>query len=203
VGQVEEPEDLIALPVAAAAARRYAEAVLGFEPAQAAKLTADSLKSCLADKPSVWDATVKAFGEAFPDEHIEKAGFAREVVRALEIVGEAPAEDQFDNAVETTRVNFSHLLGHLADLLRDARATEDDARSATGSADSYGASSTTIPTASLATRHASSFGKSERRSKTRTKVTRGVQNSPAYAGSTDSIPSRLSRFPTISASRRS
>jgi predicted ATPase len=125
---IEEPEDLIALPVAAAAARRYAEAVLGIDRAQTAKLTTDSLKSSLADKPSVWDATVNAFGLTFPDEHIEKVGFAREVIRVLETAGEAPAEDQPDNAVETTRINFSHLLGHLADLLRDARATEDDAQ---------------------------------------------------------------------------
>ncbi len=125
---VEEPEDLIALPVAAAAARRYAETVLGIQPAETARLTADSLRSCLADKPSVWDAAVKAFGLAFPDEHIEKVGFARDVVRVLEAVSESSAEDQLGNAVATTQANFSHLLGQLADLLRDARTTEDDAQ---------------------------------------------------------------------------
>jgi predicted ATPase len=125
---VEEPEDLIALPVAAAAARRYAETVLGIQPAETARLTVDSLKNCLADKPGVWDAIIKAFSQAFPDEHIEKVGFVREVVRVLETVAEAPAEDQLDKAVETTRANFSHLLGDLADLLHDARATEDDAQ---------------------------------------------------------------------------
>ena len=125
---VEEPEDLITLPVAAAAARRYAETVLGIQPAETAKLTADSLRSCLADKPSVWDATVKAFGLAFPDEHIEKVGFARDVVRVLETVSESSTEDQLGNAVATTQANFSLLLGQLADLLRDARTTEDDAQ---------------------------------------------------------------------------
>jgi predicted ATPase len=125
---VEEPEDLIALPVAAAAARRYAETVLGIQPAETVKLTADSLRSCLADKPSVWDATVKAFGLAFPDEHIEKVGFARDVVRVLEAVSESSAEDELDSAVATTQANFSYLLGQLADLLRDARTTEDDAQ---------------------------------------------------------------------------
>jgi hypothetical protein len=125
---VEEPEDLIALPLAAAAARRYAEAVLGIQPAETAKLTADSLRSCLAGKPSVWDATVKAFSLAFPDEHIEKVGFARDVVRVLETVNGRSAEDHLDSAVATSRANFSYLLGQLADLLRDARTTEDDAQ---------------------------------------------------------------------------
>lgn len=124
----EEPEDLIALPVAAAASRRYAEAVLGIQPAQAAKLTADNLRNCLANSPGVWDATTKAFSQAFPDEHIEKVGFAREVIRVLVTAAEPPAEDQLDKAIMATQVNFSHLLGCLADLLRDARATEDDAQ---------------------------------------------------------------------------
>jgi predicted ATPase len=126
--KVNEPEDLIALPVAAAAARRYADAVLGIPPAQTARLTADSIKNCLADKPSVWDATISAFSQAFTNEHIEKVGFAREVVRILETAAEAPAEDQLEKAAEITRANFSHLLCRLADLLRDARATEDDAQ---------------------------------------------------------------------------
>jgi energy-coupling factor transporter ATP-binding protein EcfA2 len=123
---VEEPEDLIALPVAAAAARRYAEVVLGMQPGEAAELTTDSLRNCLADKPSVWDATIKAFGLAFPDEHIEKVGFARDVVLVLETASDSSAEDELDDAVKTTRTNFSHLLGQLADLLHDARTTEDD-----------------------------------------------------------------------------
>jgi predicted ATPase len=125
---VEEPEDLIALPVAAAAARRYAEAVLGIQSDQTANLTADSLTKFLPDKASVWDATVKAYSLVLPDEHIEKVGFAREVIRVLETADEALVEDPLYGAVETTRANFSHLLGHLADLLRDARATEDDAQ---------------------------------------------------------------------------
>jgi predicted ATPase len=125
---VEEPEDLIALPVAAAAARHYAEVVLGMQDAQTARLTTDSIRNCLADQSSVWDATTKAFSQVFPDEHIEKVGFAREVVRILEIASKATADDQLANAVETTQDNFAHLLGHLADLLRDARAAEDDAQ---------------------------------------------------------------------------
>jgi hypothetical protein len=126
--KIEGPEDLIAIPVAAAAVQRYAEAVLGIQPTETARLTVDSLRSCLAEELGIWDAIVKAFRLAFPDEHIEKVGFARDVVRVLETVNENSLEDDLGNAVATTRANFSHLLGQLADLLRDARITEDDAQ---------------------------------------------------------------------------
>jgi energy-coupling factor transporter ATP-binding protein EcfA2 len=125
---VEEPEDLIALPVAAAAAGHYAEEVLGVHGADDVRLTADSIRNCLTDESGVWGAITRAFSQAFTDEHIEKVGFAREVVRILEKAGDDPGDDQLAKAVEATRDNFAHLLGHLADLLRDARATEDDAQ---------------------------------------------------------------------------
>ncbi|WP_055615174.1 AAA family ATPase [Streptomyces phaeochromogenes] len=125
---VEEPEDLIALPVAAAAARRYAEHVIGLECETTAELTPDTIKTALSEKAHVWDATVKAFTLVFPGEHIEKVGFAREVVSVLHATTTDDGDSVLVEAAEATRSNFGQLLGHLADLLHDARTVEDDAQ---------------------------------------------------------------------------
>jgi predicted ATPase len=123
---LEEPEDLVALPVAVTAARHYAETVLGIHPDQTSQLTPALVKDFLTGEPSVWKAISGAFGQTFPDEHIEKVGFAREIVRVLETAPDTSGDDEFDDAIVATRANFLRLLGHLADLLRDARAAEDD-----------------------------------------------------------------------------
>ncbi len=125
---VEEPEDLIALPVAAAAARHYAEHAIGFDCDTTAKLTADTIQKGLTGAPHVWDATVAAFTLAFPGEHIEKVGFAREVVSVLHATTTDDGDSMLWEAAEATRDNFRQLLGHLADLLHDARTAEDDAQ---------------------------------------------------------------------------
>ncbi|MFE6283033.1 AAA family ATPase [Streptomyces sp. NPDC057877] len=125
---VEEPEDLIALPVAAAAARHYAEHVIGLDCNATAKLTPDTIQQSLTGAPHVWDATVKAFALAFPGEHVEKVGFAREVVSVLHATTTDDEDSVLREAAEATRDNFRQLLGHLADLLHDARTAEDDAQ---------------------------------------------------------------------------
>lgn len=125
---VEEPEDLIALPVAAAAARRYAEHVIGFDRDDTAGLTPDIIRKGLSGAQNVWDATVEAFTLAFPGEHIEKVGFAREVVSVLHATTSGDGDSVLSEAADATRANFSHLLGRLADLLHDARTGEDDAQ---------------------------------------------------------------------------
>ncbi|MEU6341887.1 AAA family ATPase [Streptomyces sp. NPDC046977] len=125
---VEEPEDLIAPAVAAAAARRYAEHVIGLEYENTAKLTPGTIKTAMDEKPHLWDATVKAFSLVFPGEHIEKVGFAREVVSVLDATTTDEGESVLVEAAEATRENFRQLLGHLADLLHDARTVEDDAQ---------------------------------------------------------------------------
>jgi hypothetical protein len=124
---VEEPEDLIALPVAAAAARKFAESVLGVAADLSGSLTDGVLREHLPPTRSVWDAVEGAFTAVFPDEHIQKVGFAREVVGVLQRTDDSTDEPLRKGADETRR-NFAQLLGHLADLLRDARAEEDDAQ---------------------------------------------------------------------------
>ncbi|MGW7106556.1 ATP-dependent nuclease [Streptomyces xanthophaeus] len=125
---VEEPEDLIALAVAAAAARHYAEHVIGLEGETTATLTPDTIKMAMDENPHVWDATVKAFSQVFPGEHIEKVGFAREVVSVLHATTTDAGDSVLVEAAEATRENFRQLLGHLADLLHYARTVEDDAQ---------------------------------------------------------------------------
>jgi hypothetical protein len=125
---IEEPEDLIRVPVAAAAARRFAEMVLGFDSATSARLTADAISDTLNTTAHIWDATVAAYEAAFPDEHVEKVGFAREVVHVLRHVDEDGMDPELGRAREATLSNFALMLGRLADLLHDARAKEDDAQ---------------------------------------------------------------------------
>lgn len=125
--RVEEPEDLIALPVAAAAARQYAETVLGFPATTTAQLDDRVLRERIREH-GVWDSVTAAFSTIFEDGHIEKVGFAREVLSVLEEPGDGAIDETLAAAAAATRANFSHLLGHLADLLRDARTAEDDAQ---------------------------------------------------------------------------
>lgn len=121
---VEEPEDLIAPSIAAAAARRYAHVVLGIAPDQV-PLTSSDVSARLADAPHVWDATKAAFEAALPDEHIEKVGFAREVIEILRSADGSDTPELVADA-NVARRNFELLLSELADRLRDARSREDD-----------------------------------------------------------------------------
>lgn len=126
---IEEPEDLVAPAVAAAAARHYAETVLGIDSSDTESFTAELIETHLTtDQPHVWDALTAAFKAGFPDEHIEKVGFARETVRVLETNDHDSNGDALGKAAATTRGNFELLLGRLSDLLRDARNREDDAQ---------------------------------------------------------------------------
>ncbi len=88
-------------------------------------MTAEAIQAKFAENPNVWDAVVATFEGAFPDEHIEKVGFAREVVGVLQAPSEA-GEVGLARAMGATRQRFRALLGHVAGLLRDARTTEDD-----------------------------------------------------------------------------
>ncbi|GIG39366.1 AAA family ATPase [Cellulomonas phragmiteti] len=122
---VQEPEDLITSAVAAEAANRYAKVVLGIDTVNGVRLTPEVIQAELPIRHSMWEAVVAVFGEVHAGEHIEKVGFAREVVGVLHDGGPVGS---LHEAIEVTRDRFRALLGHLADLLRDARATEDDAQ---------------------------------------------------------------------------
>lgn len=122
---VREPEDLVPVTVAVAAARRYARAFLGLDEDTAKGLTEDAVTSKLSDVDgSLWDALDGAF-EAIFDTQIGKAGFAKELLGYLADSGGATSRPAGVPALDK---NFALLIGHLADTLALARERESSSR---------------------------------------------------------------------------
>lgn len=122
--KVREPEDLVPVAVAVAAARRYARTFLGCDEATSKKLTEKALTKCLASNDgSLWDALAEAFESIF-ETQIGKAGFSKELVAYINDSdgGQRPP------GVPTLDDNFRCLIQRLVELLSRAREREDEAR---------------------------------------------------------------------------
>jgi predicted ATPase len=121
---VEEPEDLIPIAVAHHAAlnylSRFAELadVAGTAFSETAILSARN-----ANGGHLWDALDATYKAAFPDEHLEKVGFAREVVNLIN-------EDPQTAGADELRKHFGALLAHLGERLDKAAAQEAQSRGA-------------------------------------------------------------------------
>jgi hypothetical protein len=126
--KVVEPEDLIALSVVVDAARNYAVKFLELKREEAAALDETAVRAKLADtKGSVFDALTAAFPESYGvGAHIEKIGFAKEVVAAL--AAARAAGDKLPDGFKQTEDNFAVLLARLAGVLREAELEEQDRR---------------------------------------------------------------------------
>lgn len=123
---VREPEDLVPLSVAVAAARRYARFFLGLDESSAKNLTEDSVNALIAAKDgSLWDALEEAFESAF-ETNIGKAGFAKELLAYL-TESEAGGGSRA-NGVPALDSNFASLILKLTDTLAIARERETDSR---------------------------------------------------------------------------
>jgi hypothetical protein len=124
---VTELEDLVSLPVAVAAARNYAVKVVEIPRASAEKLVeADIAAQLKAHRGRLFDALAFAFTARLgPDVHIEKVGFAKEVVAAL--AASRSVETALPGFAEVER-NVGLLLSELARLLRRANQREGDRR---------------------------------------------------------------------------
>ena len=124
---VRELEDLVPVPVAVAAARNYAVKVAGVPPHEAAdKLSEDHVTQRIQkESDSLFDSLTGAFADRLGlDAHIEKVGFAKEIIAVLAASrGAAPRP-----AIEELQQNFSQLLSDLARLLRRANQREEDRR---------------------------------------------------------------------------
>jgi len=124
--RVREPEDLIPVSVAVAAARRYARYFLGLDETSYKSLTEDSVTNLISSKDgSLWDALAEAFRTAF-DTEIGKAGFAKELLAYL-------TDSETDGGARPPGVpaldsHFGSLLLKLTDTLALARERESDAR---------------------------------------------------------------------------
>jgi energy-coupling factor transporter ATP-binding protein EcfA2 len=123
---VTEIEDLIPSGVMVAAARQYAIHLLRLSPTEAARIDDDQVHAALPRAGGrMWKALESAFSAAFSDAHIDKVGFAKELVAYVEAVsrnGSSPAE------LEVLGKNFGELIADLAARLREAADLEAERR---------------------------------------------------------------------------
>lgn len=124
---VAEPEDLISLPVAITAARNYAVKVIEAPREHAETFTEQDIATKLDEKPgSLFDALKSAFAERLGEGyHIEKVGFAKEVVAVLVASRDSDAAPA---GFKETETNLGLLLAQLAQLMRRANRQEEDRR---------------------------------------------------------------------------
>jgi predicted ATPase len=121
---VVEIEDLIPTRIAAEAGRQYAERLLRVSGDDLAKLKADDIEQALNDGDGgLWKALKAAFSEAY-DGHIDKTGFAKEVVRIVERDHGGRKPDGLPGLEH----NFAQLIEYLAESLSAAERAEDDRR---------------------------------------------------------------------------
>jgi len=120
--EVVEIEDLLPIAIAHRASLNYLARFNDLEADANKVFTTESISAQLNQKPGrIWDALVAAYTDAFPEEHIEKAGLAREVVALVGI-------DPDVEGAELLRRRFSALLSRLSEVLDDAFADEDRER---------------------------------------------------------------------------
>ena len=123
---VHELEDLLPIPVAVTAARNYAMKVANVSHEVACTLSEDHVRQRLQqESDSLFNALTEAFVDSLgPDAHIEKVGFAKEVIAVLAASrGAAPPPE-----IEELQDNFGPLLSNLARLLRLANQREEERR---------------------------------------------------------------------------
>lgn len=119
---VIEIEDLLPLGIVQRAALNHLARFQDLSQVDVGKFTVDAIRAALAKANGrVWDATLATFTAAFPDEHLEKAGLAREVISLLAIDPLADGSDQL-------RQRFASLLGVLSARLQEAADEEDRSR---------------------------------------------------------------------------
>jgi hypothetical protein len=125
---VAEIEDLLSPTIVAAAARGYAVHLIEVSDDKAAGMTAELVAGKLADPAGgrMWSALEIAFSEVLDGAHIDKVGFAKEVVSILERV-----RDQHPRppGLPDVEHNFERLLADLAQRLSRAASAEADRRS--------------------------------------------------------------------------
>lgn len=123
----KELEDLLSLPVTVAAARNYAVNVIGFSREEAGALVEQDVTAVLKKQPGpLFDALEIAFTKRLgPGVHIEKVGFAKEVVATLVRSRELSTQPPGYREVER---NIGLLLADIARKMRRASQEEYDRR---------------------------------------------------------------------------
>jgi predicted ATPase len=124
--KVREIEDLIPLEIAVEAARRYALHLLGSSDEQVAALTVELVAQRVGARGSLWKALQAAFHDAIDGSHIEKVGFAKEVIRHVETTRLSNPDTA---SLASLEQNFSELLAALSERLAQADFAENERRS--------------------------------------------------------------------------
>lgn len=120
--QVQEIEDLLPIPIAHRAAINFLSRFSALDVEAVAQFTVDAITTAASSNGGhLWEALHDTYKQAFEGEHLEKVGFAREVV-ALS-AGDASHEGN-----QELRTRFGLLLQHLADVLNLATAVEAQSR---------------------------------------------------------------------------
>ena len=123
---VKELEDIIPLPAAVTAAKNYATMIGRLDIKIVDKLTvADVERQLGASGGSVFRALLVCIKRLDRKFHIEKVGFAREIISLL---AKARSSSKQLAGCDDLKQRFKLLLGHLAQRLRDAHRSEQDRR---------------------------------------------------------------------------
>jgi len=125
---VAELEDLISLPVAVTAARNYAVKVIETSREHADTFAEADIAARLRAQPgSLFDALKAAFTERLGSGfHIEKVGFAKEVVAVL--IASRKSSAMTPSNVREVEKNVGFLIASIAQLMRRANRQEQDRR---------------------------------------------------------------------------
>jgi hypothetical protein len=122
MGCVEEIEDLVPPQLARRAALNYIARFSDPTEAQGKSFSVDLIEAKVAQAGGrIWNGLVDALATVFPDEHMEKTGFAREII---ELIAKTDVE-----GTDVISERFSSLLGLLSDTLLDAMEYESLERS--------------------------------------------------------------------------
>jgi predicted ATPase len=115
-----EIEDLIPLPICAEAAKRYAREICGISEHDCLAITKDAIQANLANAQNVFDAVLACFKGLSEDGiHIEKVGFARNVIEILATSGQ-PNTDELSISIAVFEENMKVLFRRLNEIRRDA-----------------------------------------------------------------------------------
>lgn len=120
---VQEIEDLVPIVIAHRAALNYLARFNNLHQLNTAAFTPERISAGLESYGGrLWEALHNAYQEAFPEEHLEKAGLAKEIVLFIEIMPDSKES-------EVIRQRFGALTSLLSDRLDDAATAEDRDRS--------------------------------------------------------------------------
>jgi predicted ATPase len=115
-----EIEDLVPLPICAAAAKQYAREICGISEQRCQAMTEAAIQDKLKDTQNVFEAVSACFTALAEDgPHIEKVGFARNIMEIVATAGQQNT-DQMKQSIATFEANMKVLFRRLNEIRRDA-----------------------------------------------------------------------------------